>query len=67
MRKILLVALRDYNAAVGVRLPLGYRFLDRPHLTMAFELAPFYQVLPTFSFEPYVIDLNGGLSLMFSR
>jgi hypothetical protein len=54
---------RDYDAAVGVRLPIGYRILERTGLSVGIELAPFYQVAPAFSFKPYVIDLNGGLEL----
>ena len=57
---------RDYDAACAFRLPVGFAFYTKDYLSLSFELAPIYQIVPAFSFKPYIIELNGGLVLMFS-
>jgi hypothetical protein len=56
----------DYDAAAAVRLPLGLEFYSKDSFSLSFELAPIYQVAPPFSFKPYVLELNGGLVVMYS-
>jgi len=57
---------RDYERAAAIRLPLGFNFYNKDYLSLSFELAPIYQIAPPFNFKPYIIELNGGLLLMFS-
>jgi hypothetical protein len=57
---------RDYDAAAAVRMPIGLRLVQGNRVLLGLELAPIYQVAPAFSFDPYIIELNGGLMLKYS-
>lgn len=57
---------RDCDRAIAIRLPLGFNFYKKDYFSLSFELAPIYQITPRFNFKPYIIELNGGLVLMFS-
>ena len=56
---------QDYDACLGIRFPLGIEFMASNRISIGLELAPFFQVLPPFAFDPYVIDQNGGIVVRF--
>lgn len=56
---------RDYDACLGIRFPLGIEFMASNRISIGLELAPFFQILPPFAFDPYVIDQNGGIVVRF--
>ena len=53
----------DYDAAVAVRIPFGFEFFKNKEFSIGFEIAPIYQFAPSYSAEPYGIELNGGLTI----
>ncbi len=56
---------QDYEACLGIRFPLGIEFKVSDRLSIGLELAPFFQALPPFAFDPYIIDQNGGIVVRF--
>jgi hypothetical protein len=56
----------DYDASVAVRIPFGFEFFKNKDFSIGFEIAPIYQFAPSYSAEPYGIELNGGLTIGYS-
>ncbi len=55
----------NYDASADIRFPFGLEFYAKDNFSMAFEIAPIYQVLPHYT-RHYIFELNGGLILSFS-
>jgi len=50
---------------IGIRVPFGWVLHEGDGIKVELELAPFAQVQPFFLFEPYILDLNGGVVVRF--
>ncbi|RMG05525.1 MAG: DUF3996 domain-containing protein [Nitrospirae bacterium] len=57
---------RNYDAALAIRVPIGIELASTGRFSLNFEIAPIYQAVPPFSFEPYIIELNGGMLLRYN-
>ena len=56
----------NYDEALAVRFPIGIELYKDGNLRVGFELAPIYQFLPAYDADPYIFELNGGLTFSLS-
>lgn len=57
---------QNYDVALAIRIPIGIELVSTGRFSLNFEIAPIYQAVPPFSFEPYIIELNGGMLLRYN-